>query len=109
MVHKGEIIQAVVKEKGVSVTHLAEEMGVSRGTLYNIFERMEVDTDTILKIGAIIHYDFSEKFPKLKTNKVEEPVEEYSSTTINKLKEEIDYWRAKYIALLEEHNKMLKK
>lgn len=85
-------------------------MGVTRKTVYNIFDRMEVDNDTILKIGEIIHYDFSIKFPKLKKlPKKEEPPEEYSSKIVAQLKTEVDHWKGKYIALLEEYNKLLKK
>jgi len=109
MVHKGEIIKAAVTESGVSITHLAEEMGVTRKTIYNIFDRIEVDNNTILKIGTIIHYDFSLHFPKLKSKQVEDHLEEYPSKTISQLKEEVDLWKGKYIDLLEEHNKLLKK
>jgi predicted transcriptional regulator len=107
--HKGEIIKEAVNQSGVSVAQLAREMHVSRGTIYNIYAQIEVKNDTILKIGNIIHYDFSEKFPKLKTNKVEDPQEEYSTKIVTQLKEEIDHWKGKYITLLEDYNKLLKK
>ncbi len=109
MVHKGEIIKEAIEKSGTKKTRIADEMGISRGTLYNIFNQMEVDDDIILKIGAIIHHDFSENFPKMRTHKVEETPEEYLVTNINELRKEVDYWRGKYIALLEEHNKLLKK
>ncbi len=49
MVHKGEFIKEAVEKSGVKKTRLAYEMGISRGTLYNIFKEIEVDNDTILK------------------------------------------------------------
>lgn len=108
--NKGEIIKEVVEESGVKKTLLAAEMGISRGTLYNIFNQMDVDNETILKIGEIIHYDFSIKFPKLKrANKIEDPSVEYTTKIVTQLREEVDHWKSKYIALLEEHNKLLKK
>lgn len=108
--HKGEIIKAAIIKSGVSVAQIAREMHVSRGTIYNIYARMEVKNDIILKIGAIINYDFSAKFPKLKKpNKTEEPQEVYSSKVVTELKEELDLWKGKYIALLEDYNKLLKK
>jgi predicted transcriptional regulator len=109
MVHKGEIIKVAVTESGVSITHLAEEMGVTRKTIYNIFDRIDVDNNTILKIGTIIHYNFSEKLPKLKSIQIDDPLEEYPLKTTSQLKEEVDLWKGKYIALLEEYNKLLKK
>lgn len=109
MVHKGEIIKKAVNQSGVTVTQVAKGMSVTRKTIYNIFDRIDVDNDTILKIGAIIHYDFTEKFPKLKNNKTEEPQEAYHSQVVAELKDEVDLWKGKYIALLEEYNKLLKK
>lgn len=108
--HKGEIIEKAVRESNVPLTQLAKKMGVTRRTVYNIFEKYEVDNDTILKIGKIIHFDFAAKFPKLKkTVAFEEPPATYSSKTVADLKEEVERWKTKYIALLEEHNKLLKK
>jgi len=110
MVHKGEIIKEAVNQSGVSVTQVAKGMGVTRKTIYNIFERIDVDNDTILKIGAIIHYDFSEKFPKLKKiTTTEDPQEEYYIRNIEQLKADVDHWKGKYISLLEDYNKLLKK
>ena len=110
MVHKGEIIKKAVNQIGVTITQVAKSMGVTRKTIYNIFERIDVDNDTILKIGAIIHYDFSEKFPKLKkSNTTEDPQEEYYKRSMEQLKAEVDLWKGKYIALLEDYNKLLKK
>jgi DNA-binding Lrp family transcriptional regulator len=108
--HKGEIIEKAIRESKVPFTQVAKGLGVARRTVYNILSRMDVDNDTILKIGAIIHYDFSEKFPKLKKpNKTEEPQEVYSAKVVTELKVEVDLWKGKYIALLEEYNKLLKK
>ena len=108
--HKGEIIEKVLNERRVNKTSLGAAMGISRGTLYNIFKKIDVDENTILKIGAIIHYDFSEKFPKLKkANNTEDPQEEYYIRNIEQLKADVDHWKGKYIALLEDYNKLLKK
>ena len=110
MVHKGEIIKAAIEKSGVKKTLLAAEMGISRGTLYNIFTQIDVDPATILKIGRIIHYDFSVSFSKLKSDPVtEEPQEPYKTVATAQLKADVDYWKEKYITLLEEYNKLLKK
>jgi hypothetical protein len=109
MQHKGEIIKAAVEKSGVKKKLLHQEMGISRGTLYNNFNQIDVYNYTILKIGKIIHYDFSVHFPKLKLKQVEDPLEEYPSKTSAQLKDEVDLWKGKYIALLEEYNKLLKK
>lgn len=110
MVHKGEIIKEAVNQSGISVTQVAKSLHVTRKTVYNIFDRVDVDNDTILKIGQIIHYDFTEKFPKLsKITRTEDPQEKYNIKDLEQLKADVDYWKGKYIELLEEHNKLLKK
>jgi DNA-binding Lrp family transcriptional regulator len=107
MMHKGEIIEKAVRESNVPVALIAKKMNISRGTIYNIFDRIEVDNDTILKIGAIIHYDFTEKLPKLKNLTI--PISpQFDPQETHRLREEVDYWKGKYIALLEEYNKLLK-
>ncbi len=108
MVHKGEIVKEAITESGVSITRIANAMGVTRTTIYNIFDRIEVDNDTILKIGAIIHYDFTEKLPKLKNLTIPASPQFDPQETL-RLREEVDYWKGKYISLLEEHNKLLKR
>ena len=108
--HKGEIIEKIVRESAVPLTKLAKKLGVTRRTVYNIFEKYDVDNDTILKIGKIIHFDFTTKFPKLKKiTDFEEPASEYPTKTVSDLKEEVDKWKRKYIDLLEEYTKLLKK
>jgi transcriptional regulator with XRE-family HTH domain len=108
--HKGEIIEKIVRESNIPLTQIAKKLGVTRRTIYNIFEKYNVDNDTVLKIGKIIYYDFSIQFPQLKkVNIVEEPSEIYNEKSIPELKREVELWKSKYIELLEEYNKLLKK
>lgn len=64
--HKGEIIENVVRKLDIPIAHIAKETGVSRRQLYNIFKKAEVSNETILKIGYGINHDFSEEMPWLK-------------------------------------------
>ena len=99
--HKGQVIQKAVKESGISITQLAKKLKKSRQSIYNIFESQNISIDLILAIGNIIHYDFSKDFKQLKT---------YSTRTDPMIAEEdnAEYWKQKYIALLEEYNQLLK-
>jgi transcriptional regulator with XRE-family HTH domain len=99
--HKGQVIQKAVKESGISITQLAKKIRKSRQSIYNIFESQNVSIDLILSIGNAIHYDFSKDFKQLKT---------YSTKTDPMMAEEdnAEYWKQKYIALLEEYNQLLK-
>lgn len=100
--HKGQVIQKAVKESGVAITQLAKKLGKSRQWIYNIFESSQVSVDVIIEVGKAIHHDFSNDFKQLK--KYVQPGEN------NKVEEDnVEYWREKYIKLLEEYNQLLKK
>ena len=58
--------------------------------------------DYILEIGKIIHYDFSEDLKDLK--KFKESAEHFG---INSNSEDTEYWKNKYLNLLEKYNLLL--
>jgi transcriptional regulator with XRE-family HTH domain len=101
MQHRGEIIKEAVYKSGFPITELAKRMGKSRRWVYLLFENPIVSIDTILQIGLIIHYDFSDKIETLKPNVL-------NDTSLSYFKEEA-YWKNKYLKLLEEYNELLKK
>lgn len=103
MQHRGEIIKEAIYRSGYPITELAKRMGKSRRWVYLLFENSTVSIDMILQIGIIIHYDFSNQIEGLnsQTLTLREPFPNY-------LKEE-DYWKNKYLKLLEDYNDLLKK
>jgi hypothetical protein len=103
MQHRGEIIKEAIYKSGYPITELAKRMGKSRRWVYLLFENPTVLIDTILQIGIIIHYDFSNQIEGLnsQTLTLREPFPNF-------LKEE-DYWKNKYLKLLEDYNELLKK
>ncbi len=78
-------------------------MGKSRRWVYLLFENNTVSIDIMLQIGKIIHYDFSEELNRPSANlfTVNEPPSLYISDE--------EYWKNKYLNLLEEYNELLKK
>jgi predicted transcriptional regulator len=101
MQHRGEIIKEAVYKSGFPITALAKRMGKSRRWVYLLFENPTVSIDTVLQIGTILHYDFSDEIETLKPYLLNEAPTSYS-------KEET-YWKNKYLKLLEEYNELLKK
>ena len=106
MQHRGEIIKEAIYKSGVSITELAKRMGKSRRWMYLMFENNSVSLDIVLKIGRIIYYDFSKDIKEFS----------HSQKALNELptayeKEESnsEYWKNKYLKLLEEYNELLKK
>ena len=65
MQHKGEIIEQAVCKSGMPISKLAVKLGITRRTVYNIFDNKDVSLDQILEIGKIIHYYFYKDLKEL--------------------------------------------
>ena len=104
--HRGEIIKNAIYQSGYSITKLAERLGKSRRWMYLLFENTNVSLDVILKIGEVIHYDFSQEIKELKPTSqiVNDNLSPYGSAT----QKDVEYWKNKYLSLLEEYNQLLK-
>ena len=73
--------------------------------MYLMFDNTQIDLETILKIGNIIHHDFSDEIKELNTintNNIQDPENTYNNQTK-------EYWKNKYLKLLEDYNELLKK
>jgi predicted transcriptional regulator len=109
MQHKGELIEKAVRESGFSITKLADKIGKSRRWVYQIFDKPNVSVDVILEIGRIIHHDFTSEIKELKAYKQsvtiqrwEDPEGEFFTEA-----EKSEYWKNKYLLLLEKYNELL--
>lgn len=107
MQHRGEIVKKAVYQSGYSITKLAAKIGKSRRWVYLMFDNSNVSLDMIIRIGTIIHYDFSDDIRELKHKSVKAFGEGVRSHYGNE-EETIDYWKDKYLKLLEEHTQLLK-
>jgi plasmid maintenance system antidote protein VapI len=105
MQHRGEIIKAAIYKSGVPITELAKRLGKSRRWMYLMFENNSVSLDMVLQIGKIIHYDFSHDIKdfSLSQNATEDLPKIY-----NKDESNVEYWKDKYLQLLEEYTALLK-
>lgn len=106
MVHRGEKLEKAIRESGISISSIARRLGKSRKHMYNLFENPQISIDVMLEVGKIIHYDFLkdlEYFSKTDTSAIraaESDEKEYDS---------VEYWKNKYLKLLEKHNALLEK
>lgn len=109
MQHKGEIIEKAIRESGFSITRLAKMMGKSRRWVYQIFESPSVPVDYILAIGKIIHHDFTEEIEELKSYKINiaNQIASEREQAFGTEKDEAEYWKNKYLAVLEKYNDLL--
>lgn len=73
--------------------------------MYLMFDNPQVDIETVLAIGTIIHHDFSSDIKELNimySNSFSDPESLYNGQTK-------EYWKNKYLKLLEDYNELLKK
>jgi len=82
-------------------------MGKSRRWMYLLFDNPEVSLDVVLEIGKIIHRDFSADIKALQSlpQQLLEPNDNLYQTGIHTA----EYWKNKYLDLLEQHMALLKK
>lgn len=106
MEHRGEIVKKAVYKSGYPITELAKRLSKSRRWVYLMFENSNVSLDIILQIGKIIHFDFKDEIKEFNSykNAINESAFDYQ-----KDEENPEYWKNKYLKLLEEYNELLKK
>jgi predicted transcriptional regulator len=106
MQHRGEIIKKAIYKSGYPITELAKRLDKSRRWMYLMFENNNVSLDIVLQVGKIIHYDFTEEIKEF--NPYQNAVDELT-TDYQKNESQAEYWKNKYLKLLEEYNELLKK
>ncbi len=96
--HRGEIVEAIVRASGYSIKSLSERLSVSRNTVYNKFKQYDLSYEFIVRVGDIIHYDFTTKFPEIK-----------NTFDLGSNQGAAELWRLeqKYTRLLERYNALL--
>ena len=123
MPHQGEILQEAIKNSGISITRIVEELGITRPTIYRKFKEDTIDYNFVKKVGDIINHDFSNEFTVVQqsslpfvssvprpavTNNVTPRVTNTQNPESDPSKQLL-ILQAKYIALLEAYNELLLK
>ncbi len=105
-IHRGEILQAVVKRSDLNISQIVKRTGYSRSSYYNHIAIVDLAFEILESYGKVLHYDFSEEFPEMiRYVSFEEPDVEYKN--VDQLKKERDRWRDKYFNLLEKYNTLI--
>jgi hypothetical protein len=106
MKNHGEIVENAVRASGVTIANLSKKMNVTRQTIYNLFKSSVISWERLDEIGRIINYDFSKDIRSARIK----PYANYESERPAQFRDsadEINYWRNKYIELLEKYNMLL--
>src|SRR6476620_5684618 len=62
MPHQGEILQEAIKNSGISITRIVDELGITRPNIYRKFKEDTLDYGFVQRVGEIINHDFSDDF-----------------------------------------------
>jgi len=123
MPHQGEILQGAIKNSGISITRIVEELGITRPTIYRKFKDETIDYNFVKRVGAVIGHDFANDFTTLQqstlpfvTQKVHVTPQAIvtsrvtsAQTADNDASRQLLALQTKYIALLEAYNELLLK
>ena len=123
MPHQGQILQEAIKNSGISITRIVDELGITRPTIYRKFKDETLDYAFVTRVGAIIGRDFSQDFTTLQqatlpfaNNTV--PSSALQAVTLKSVPlqppepdsiKQLMALQTKYIALLEAYNELLLK
>jgi hypothetical protein len=93
-IHRGQALKKAVYESGIKIAVLARKIEKSRRFIYLIFDNKDVPLHLMRSVCEAIKHPFTRDM-------FEDKLE---------LEEELpkDYWKDKYLKLLEEHNSLLK-
>jgi plasmid maintenance system antidote protein VapI len=121
MPHQGEILQEAIRNSGISITRIVEELGITRPTIYRKFKDDTLDSNFVKNIGQIIGHDFSQDFTMnqqstlpfvtplsrpVVTNTVTPRVTSPQKPDVD-LTNQLLTLQTKYITLLEAYNELL--
>lgn len=106
--HKGKKLLTAVNQSGYSKTEIAKKLGIGRATLYNYFERKDLEYDVIISVYNILKKEVTNDFPELKKF-VEESPKVNENDALKSCQEELEEVTLKYYKLLEKHNNLLEK
>ncbi len=82
----GKLIHDYAKQKRIKMSDLADDVGLARRALYNVFEREGLNSTQIQKFSDVLDHDFFQYLTnKEETNAVAEDQPEYKKTKVPEL------------------------
>ena len=123
MPHQGQILQEAIKNSGISITRIVDELGITRPTIYRKFRDETLDYAFVTRIGSIIGHNFSEDFTTLQQTALPFVTQQVSVTPVQVVTQkqtplqqpepdcvkQLMALQTKHIALLEAYNELLLK
>ncbi len=104
MMHIGKEIHRIVKEKGVKVNWLAEQVDVSRSNMQKVFNRADIGAIMLAKISKALNHNFLYQVEtEASLTTMHEPEASYQNKETELLKEQLELTKR----LMENKDKLL--
>ena len=99
----GQLLEKVIRRKGINISELANALKITRRTLYNWFKQEVIDEVTMQRISSVIVYDFYAEAQKPQIIRQHHDVSIKETPTTD----DEAYWQNRYIDLLERYSDLL--
>lgn len=123
MPHQGEILQEAIRNSGISITRIVDELGITRPTIYRKFKDDTLEAGFVTRVGVIIGHNFAEDFSLVQQSSLPFVINTVRTSVTPSVTSRvmsppnIDFdpqkqlltLQTKYIALLEAYNELLLK
>jgi len=107
-IHRGQILKDAVEATRLNKEDVAAKAGYTRSSYYKHIQDPELPYHILAAYGRAMRHDFTDELPEMPKYIVEEPESGYTKgMTIDDLLKQIDYWKDKYIELLEKYNRLI--
>lgn len=109
--HRGELLQQIVAESGLTITFVTKKAGYSRSSYYNHIVDPDLPLEILIEYGNVLKYNFIEEFPEIFKNTLGESSQPYTPEskpdTIEEAIRQLNIWKEKYFELLEKYRAAL--
>lgn len=106
--HRGQLLKDAANASRLKKEEIAGKAGYQRTSYYKHIREPELSYYILAAYGKALKYDFTEFLPDMPKYMIEEPDAHYShELTLDEARKQVDYWKGKYIDLLERFNKLI--
>lgn len=107
-IHRGEALQAAISSSDLTIKQITARARFSRSSYYNHIADPNLPFEVLVRYGKVLKYDFTQDIPGMEKYPFNEDiVPRPQPKTFDEAIADRDYWRDKYIQLLEKHNKLI--
>ncbi len=64
-IHVGSLVRAELSRQQISVSWLAEQLGIQRPNCYRILNAQSIHTDQLVRISIVMQHDFFADYSKI--------------------------------------------